>query len=155
MNQPKEIHQNSLSESEVLYTALDTGPIVDPTMATEHKNTFQPFTPPKLLVLKIGDQVELLIDIDDTLLKGNLGRVLGFYNATQVVISKDGSIYQNSSVPEVTGFENHPLVAFNVPLGVRELLIMRERFRIVLRGGQGEMYRTQLPLAVHSINGDI
>ncbi|ELU43725.1 cytochrome P450 domain-containing protein [Rhizoctonia solani AG-1 IA] len=90
--------------------------------------------------------------IDDTLLKGNLGRVLGFYNATQVVISKDGSIYQNSSVPEVTGLENHPLVAFNVPLGVRKLLIMRERFRIELRGGQGEMYRTQLPLAVHSIN---
>ncbi|GAB1526853.1 hypothetical protein RhiTH_010025 [Rhizoctonia solani] len=139
MNQPNNIRQNSLPESEVLYTALDTGLIVDPTMATEHENTFQPFTPPKLLVLKIGDQVELLIDIDDTLLKGNLGRVLGFYNATQVVISKDGSIYQNSSVPE----------------GVRKLLIMRERFRIELRGGQGEMYRTQLPLAVHSINGDI
>ncbi|KAF8748417.1 hypothetical protein RHS01_10872 [Rhizoctonia solani] len=123
-------------------------------MATEHENTFQPFTPPKLLVLKIGDQVELLIDIDDTLLKGNLGRVLGFYNATQVASPKTEAFIKTAPCWRYW-IGKSPLVAFNVPLGVRKLLIMRERFRIELRGGQGEMYRTQLPLAVHSINGDI
>jgi ATP-dependent DNA helicase PIF1 len=141
------------------FASRDAGTVSDP---VQREKMLQNFMAPKDLVLKIDAQVMLLKNIDETLVNGTVGRVTGFYDATEVDIGEKGELIQvydpkekkqlsaagKAKLKEQQGgvLKKYPLVEFKVPRGTRQLLVMPETFKVELPNGEIQASRTQLPL---------
>lgn len=140
------------------YEAADTG---DPTM---RERLLANMMAPKAMDLKKGAQVMLIKNMDDTLVNGTLGRVVGFMNeATFEVWGGHNSIGDEAEeadarskkkikafsrdIENIKDNKEYPVVRFNALDGThRELLCVPEDWKVELPTGEVQASRKQLPL---------
>lgn len=153
------LRMSALPGREQRFTARDSGTITDP---TQRDKMLQNFMAPKDISLKIDAQVMLLKNIDETLVNGTVGRVTGFYDATEVDVTEKGELIQiyapedkkklssaakaKHKEARAEGLIKYPLVEFKVPRGTRQLVVMPDTFKVELPNGEVQVSRTQLPL---------
>lgn len=126
---------------------------------------------PELITLKKGAQVMLIKNIDETLVNGSLGRVIGFmderqfdsYNNNEDMFphSPGGTILQNTGdngsgmdserprimMDHITTSRKWPLVRFAIADGTwRDLLCQPESWKVELPNGEVQASRSQIPL---------
>ncbi|EOR01180.1 hypothetical protein E3P92_01743 [Wallemia ichthyophaga] len=160
---------NQLEGETKTFSALDSGELpVD-----QRDKVLSNFMAPKQLHIKLGCQVMLIKNIDETLVNGSLGRVIDFIDAvryTRGEASKrleedeeyDDSVHKARSAalgarkgdPQVSGQPTkkdqgtaYPLVHFLLPNGgYRELLCVPDVWRTEGVNGKIEASRNQVPL---------
>lgn len=150
------------------FEARDGGTIVDKTMRDK---LLANCMAPEKISLKKGAQVMLIKNIDETLVNGSLGKVIGFmsegefdnytareseYTTSQGGTFKDGAergdrIAQakNRIMENLLGntSQRYPVVRFTIPDGTtRDLLCQRETWKIELPNGEVQASRAQIPL---------
>lgn len=127
---------------------------------------------PELITLKKGAQVMLIKNIDETLVNGSLGRVIGFmderqfdsYNNNENLFphSPGGTISHKTSdcgagmdagdrsrimMDHITTSRKWPLVRFAIADGTwRDLLCQPESWKVELPNGEVQASRSQIPL---------
>ncbi|KAG8740552.1 hypothetical protein FRC10_004168 [Ceratobasidium sp. 414] len=158
VDRANELRMAALPGREESFPARDGGIITDP---VQRDKMLQNFMAPKGLILKKDAQVMLLKNIDETLVNGTVGRVVGFFDATEVDIGEKGELIQiyapnekkqlssaaKAKQKEQPGpLKKYPLVEFRVPRGTRKMLVMPESFKVELPNGEVQVSRTQLPL---------
>jgi ATP-dependent DNA helicase PIF1 len=142
-----------------IFEARDGGSIVDKEMRDKLLSNCMA---PAQIALKKGAQVMLIKNIDDTLVNGSLGKVLGFmsetqfgnyvdneddYFATQAMSSSAEAKRKLVAEPVEASAALLPLVRFTVSDGTsRDLLCQRESWKIELPNGEVQASRTQVPL---------
>ena len=127
---------------------------------------------PESITLKKGCQVMLIKNIDDTLVNGSLGRVVGFFDEKEFTLYNEnenafrqspggtlqssndadladgGGLSKHRLLPEsITTSRRLPLVRFAIADGTfRELLCEPESWKIELPNGEVQASRSQIPL---------
>ena len=147
----------ALPEKSHKFPAMDTGP-----QDTRERLLANMMAPP-VLELKKGAQVMLIKNMDDTLVNGSLGKVIGFMsensfeqsgegllNVESDVFKKRLNIFANqldkSAEAKGDGFE-YPLVKFRAVNGTeRNLLCVPEDWKVELPTGEVQASRKQVPL---------
>ncbi|PIA99844.1 ATP-dependent DNA helicase PIF1 [Cercospora beticola] len=146
------------------FPARDGGSIQD---KTQRDRLLANCLAPEAITLKKGAQVMLIKNIDETLVNGSLGRVIGFmderqfdsYNNNEAAFlqSPGGTVQSNAgdSAPMdvrqmmqgVTTSRKWPLVRFAIADGTwRDLLCEPETWKIELPNGEVQASRAQIPL---------
>lgn len=108
---------------------------------------------PMKLELKVNSQVMLIKNLDETLVNGSLGRVVGFMNEKTWDVQK-GERYEFDAEDPPKPASNleepgrvWPLVQFVLPDGTsRQLLVQPENWKIELPSGEVQAERSQVPL---------
>jgi len=147
-----------------IYAARDGGAIVD--VAQRDRLLANCMAPPSLQ-LKKGSQVMLIKNIDEMLVNGSLGKVIGFMNEVafdQYNADEEGFLRVTNGVAEDDldpkeqkmkrylataggSSEVWPLVRFTNSDGTtRDLLCTRETWKIELPNGEVQASRSQVPL---------
>lgn len=146
------------------YTAIDSGAVTD---AVQRAKLLSNFMAPETLPLKIDAQVMLIKNMDDTLVNGSMGKIIGFdykdiwENAMtssgrwvddndQVQLDDD----ENQVARELrakqrerfrnSGVKMHPIVRFLTPQGKRDCLIEPDTFKSELPNGEVQAARMQV-----------
>ena len=131
---------------------------------------------PELIMLKKGAQVMLIKNIDETLVNGSLGKVIGFMSEAMFddyqrneedyyVKQEDGGLddaheLEEKNSTQSTGIKKskfaelggstalvYPVVRFTIADGsTRDLLCQRESWKIELPNGEVQASRSQIPL---------
>jgi ATP-dependent DNA helicase PIF1 len=152
------------------FPAKDGGSITD---KTGRDRLLSNSLAPELITLKKGAQVMLIKNIDETLVNGSLGRVIGFmderqfdsYNSNNEDTdlfprTPGGTLIQNAgeSAPSmdprphmmmnhITTARKWPLVRFAIADGTwRDLLCQPESWKVELPNGEVQASRSQIPL---------
>lgn len=150
------------------FKAVDGGSIQD--IAQRDKLLANCMAPP-IITLKKGSQVMLIKNIDETLVNGSIGKVIGFMDektfdyyhededAFQAVessmevndeeLSKSRLKLRQMINKDLVGDTSHkwPLVRFSVSGGAtRDLLCQQEQWKIELPSGEVQACRSQVPL---------
>ncbi|KXT01540.1 hypothetical protein AC578_6337 [Pseudocercospora eumusae] len=147
------------------FPAKDGGSILD---KAQRDKLLSNCLAPELITLKKGAQVMLIKNIDETLVNGSLGRVIGFmderqfdsYNNNEAAFlqSPGGTIQSNRDIDEsqpdarqmmqgVTTSRRWPVVRFAVADGTwRDLLCQPETWKVELPNGEVQASRAQIPL---------
>ncbi|KFX99163.1 hypothetical protein V490_01914 [Pseudogymnoascus sp. VKM F-3557] len=157
-----------LKGSGKLYLAEDTGTVRDP---QQLERLCQNFMAPKKLELKKHAQVMLIKNMDDNLVNGSIGKVIGFMNEKTFEVyegvdldplddaGSDGDEHDatreakrrvrgmmNKDLIADTGKE-YPLVRFFAADGTsRDLLCQPEDWKVELPNGEVQAQRRQIPL---------
>jgi len=144
------------------FDARDGGSIVDP---TAREKLLQNCMAPQKLELKKGSQVMLIKNIDEMLVNGSLGKVIGFMDEEKFnSYSADPELFEQaresddedtkkrkqkikqSSLLSTTS-QSWPLVRFAIADGTtRDLLCQRELWKVELPNGEVQASRAQVPL---------
>lgn len=151
------------------YEAKDGGTIAD---KTQRDRILANCMAPETIQLKKGAQVMLIKNMDETLVNGSLGRVIGFmneamfdsYQQNEEQYLNPGSAAPTSDDPEErmqleqkrrarfndllnAGSQLYPVVRFTLPDGtLRDLLCQREAWKNELPNGEVVASRSQVPL---------
>jgi ATP-dependent DNA helicase PIF1 len=153
------------------YVASDGGAITDP---VQRDKMLANFMAPQHLQIKVDAQVMLIKNIDETLVNGSMGRVIGFCHKMLYVADvngrwvPDGDVQgQGADVMDdeerekrlrqrellmgkmAAGTKPYPVVQFKVPgVGnhVRDMLVEPDTFKNELPNGEVQVSRSQLPL---------
>lgn len=145
------------------YPARDGGSITD---KSQRDRLLSNGLAPELITLKKGAQVMLIKNIDETLVNGSIGRVIGFmderqfdsYNNNEAAFAQSpGGTIQNGgdSAPVdarqmmqgITTARKWPLVRFSIADGTwRDLLCEPETWKVELPNGEVQASRAQIPL---------
>jgi ATP-dependent DNA helicase PIF1 len=143
------------------FPSRDGGTISDP---QRRENMLQKFLAPSLLVLKKGAQVMLTKNMDEMLVNGSLGKVIGFMTEQMFEVYKDNeedflegrvpglgdddlSAQQSASLLGLSTQKLYPLVRFANPDGTtRELLCKPEVSKTEQPNGEVLVSREQIPL---------
>ncbi|KXT12930.1 hypothetical protein AC579_4132 [Pseudocercospora musae] len=147
------------------FPAKDGGSIVD---KAQRDKLLSNCLAPEMITLKKGAQVMLIKNIDETLVNGSLGRIIGFmderqfdsYNNNEAAFlqSPGGTIQSNRDVDEsqpdarqmmqgITTSRRWPLARFAVADGTwRDLLCQPETWNVELPNGEIQASRAQIPL---------
>ena len=155
----------NLGGTSVEFDAEDGGAIQD--IAQRDKLLSNCMAPAKI-TLKKGAQVMLIKNMDDGLVNGSIGKVAGFmdektfdyYQENEEAFQPDATqeseedmsrvkLKQKAMMADVPGSTSKkwPLVRFNSVDGTsRELLCMRETWKIELPNGEVQAFRSQIPL---------
>ncbi|WRT70775.1 uncharacterized protein IL334_007774 [Kwoniella shivajii] len=155
---------NQLNTDGYSYTSSDGGMISD---AVQREKLLGNFMATKFLEVKVDAQVMLIKNMDETLVNGSMGRVVGFSHKHIYYTDSAGrwapngdmegkdeeEIHKALKVREVlqekmaSGFAKPlPVVRFNVPGGTRDLLVEHDTFKSELPNGEVQASRNQIPL---------
>lgn len=147
-----------------IYAAKDGGAIVD---VAQRDRLLANCMAPQSLQLKKGSQVMLIKNIDEMLVNGSLGKVIGFMSEVafdQYDADEEGFLRVTNGVAEddldpkeqkmkrylataTASSETWPLVRFTNSDGTtRDLLCTRETWKIELPNGEVQASRSQVPL---------
>jgi ATP-dependent DNA helicase PIF1 len=142
-----------------IFEARDGGSIVDKEMRDKLLSNCMA---PAQIALKKGAQVMLIKNIDDTLVNGSLGKVVGFmseaqfdnyqeneenYYATQAMPPSAEDKPKLAAEPAGASAARFPVVRFAIADGSsRDLLCQRESWKIELPNGEVQASRAQVPL---------
>ncbi|GME57678.1 ATPase AAA+ type core [Neofusicoccum parvum] len=149
------------------YEAKDGGTMMD---KTQRDRLLANCMAPEAIQLKKGAQVMLIKNMDDTLVNGSLGRVIGFMNEAMFdSYQQNEAQYLGTAGPETddpeermeleqkrraritdllnAGSQLYPVVRFTLPDGtMRDLLCQRESWKNELPNGEVQASRSQVPL---------
>lgn len=141
------------------FEARDGGSLVD---KAQRDKTLASCMAPEVIHLKKGAQVMLIKNIDETLVNGSIGQVLGFmseamfdnyqqneeeYYATQG--AESGLSESKTKLQELAmgSGQIYPVVRFAIADGsTRDLLCQRETWKVELPNGEVQASRAQIPL---------
>ncbi|KAI5452107.1 DNA helicase [Naganishia albida] len=136
----------------------------------QQKKLLENFMAPGTIVLKIDAQVMMIKNLDDTLVNGSMGRVIGFCRESQFQMTSTGSWKGKNGGLQDEDFEDGaddeersamakarsranpieeelPVVSFMMPGGgVRDFLVKRETFKTTAPNDEILAQRSQLPL---------
>lgn len=157
----------NLQGKEYVFDARDGGAIVD---QAQRDKLLQNCMAPSAIVLKKGAQVMLIKNIDESLVNGSLGRVVGFMDERQFdsytnneddyAANPDGTIASTMEaemngqdlmkkrvVESITTARKWPVVRFMITDGTtRDLLCQPESWKVELPNGEVQASRNQIPL---------
>lgn len=143
------------------YPSSDGGTITDP---AQKEKLLSNFMAPKTMNLKIDAQVMLIKNVDETLVNGSMGKVIGFCHVHDFMLDSNGkwrrdvagsddeaedgarklrSILRQKVAKDAKPF---PVVRFKVPGGTQDMLVEYETFKSELPNGEIQVQRVQLPL---------
>ncbi|OCF54639.1 ATP-dependent DNA helicase PIF1 [Kwoniella mangroviensis CBS 10435] len=155
---------NQLNTDGYSYMSTDSGQITDP---IQREKLLSNFMAPKFLELKVDAQVMLIKNMDETLVNGSMGRVIGFCHKSFYMTDSTGKWAPDADLEDQDEEERHkrlklrqtfedkvasgalkppPVVRFNVPGGTRDLLVEPDSFKAELPNGETQAARHQLPL---------
>jgi len=154
--------RNLVGEVKV-YQAKDGGLVTD---EKYRDKLLQNCMAPKEIQLKKGAQVMLIKNMDETLVNGSLGKVIGFMSEAtfdsyqqnedqfdDLQVSKPEDLnpeqtkLRNSIIAQANTAQIYPLVRFAIADGTtRDLLCQREPWKIELPNGEVQASRSQIPL---------
>jgi ATP-dependent DNA helicase PIF1 len=145
-----------------VFEARDGGSIVD---KAQRDKLLSNCMAPEALQLKKGAQVMLIKNIDETLVNGSIGKVIGFmsetmfdnyqqneeeYYATQGPGVGEGELSEKKTkLQKLAAGSGHvfPVVRFAIADGSsRDLLCQRENWKVELPNGEVQASRAQIPL---------
>lgn len=149
-----------------IYDAKDGGAIVDMVQRTK---LLQNCMAPELITIKKGAQVMLIKNVDESLVNGSIGRVIGFMNELtfddytsneeQYSRETDGTLLTQARTVDVNGDKRMvpgagittarrwPVVRFMITDGTsRDLLCQPESWKVELPNGEVQASRLQVPL---------
>jgi ATP-dependent DNA helicase PIF1 len=154
---------NNLQGEMRTFEARDGGSIVDPIQRTKLLSNCMA---PEAINLKKGAQVMLIKNIDETLVNGSLGKVLGFMseamfdnyqqNEEEYYATQSGNMAEPPELSErktklqelaAGSGQIYPVVRFAIADGsTRDLLCQRESWKVELPNGEVQASRSQVPL---------
>lgn len=128
------------------YVATDAGTISD---STQREKMLSNFMAPKELTLRVGAQVMLIKNMDESLVNGSMGKVLRFVNPSLYQtdyddVDRNGRPKSEKQKPSTNDMVV-PLVEFVFPNKMRrEVLITPENWKVELPNGEIQVSRTQV-----------
>lgn len=150
MERSNERRLHALSGVAHSYIAQDTGTADPETRAKQLSNMMAP----QRLLLKIDTQVMLIKNVDETLVNGSVGKVIGFYDEQtwtnmQMGVGtneEDDAKAANGKKKKTAaaGQPQYPLVKFIVPGGTRDVLVVSETWKVELPSGEVQAARQQV-----------
>lgn len=146
-----------------IFEARDGGAIVD---KPQRDRLLQNCMAPELITLKKGAQVMLIKNVDENLVNGSIGKVIGFMdeqkfdsyhaNENDAANSPGGTIATQSNDEDgarrrilqgITTTRQWPVVRFTITDGTtRDLLCQPEQWKVELPSGEVQASRQQIPL---------
>ncbi|BEI91501.1 uncharacterized protein CcaverHIS019_0403210 [Cutaneotrichosporon cavernicola] len=157
----------NLSTETKTYVAQDGGVIQD---KIQRDKMLSNFMAPQSLELRVDAQVMLIKNIDETLVNGSMGRVLGFCEKIAFVTDTNGRWREGGVREDIQSRDGHddeqkekmlskydaqvssstakfPVVRFSTPGGgVRDMFVEYDQFKNELPNGEVQVSRAQLPL---------
>lgn len=138
----------SLTAEEKQYTATDGGSLKDP---NQREKILSNFMAPKRLVLRVGAQVMLIKNMDETLVNGSMGKVVRFvqpqFYRTEFDEVNPNEKPKSEKKKPTTNDMFCPVVEFILPnRTTRQALIEPETWRVEQPDGDVQVSRIQLPL---------
>jgi ATP-dependent DNA helicase PIF1 len=152
------------------YGSVDGGAVTDP---TQRAKLLANFMAPETLFLKTHAQVMLIKNLDETLVNGSMGKVMGFEYRDTYVVGRYDEWLENGIPEEIEGDEAdnkriqrtlaiqklrsggqkpNPVVRFKVPGGngnmTRDLLVEADSFKAELPNGEVQASRLQVRFTV-------
>lgn len=144
------------------YAATDGGVVTDP---TQRDKMLANFMAPSHITIKTDAQVMLIKNVDETLVNGSMGKVIGFCHKPLYVTDTQGrwqpdgdvegldeeerekkeKIRQMMMTKIAAGSKPLPVVQFKVPGGgVRDMLVEPDLFKSELPNGEVQVSRSQV-----------
>jgi len=115
---------------------------------------------PSRLLLKNDTQVMLIKNVDETLVNGTVGKVIGFYDQQTwtnmqmgVAMNEEEDAKGKKKKASAAGQPQFPLVRFVVPGGTRDVLVVSETWKVELPSGEVQASRQQVSFAGFCNNG--
>lgn len=155
----------NLQGEQRIYEARDSGAIADKGFRDK---LLANCMAPEAVVLKKGAQVMLIKNVDETLVNGSLGKVIGFMSEASFdnYQRNEEEYYATQANPEDTAgpaelserklkmqelmastAQIYPVIRFVLPDGTtRDLLAQRETWKVELPSGEVQASRSQIPL---------
>jgi ATP-dependent DNA helicase PIF1 len=154
---------NALNTDGWSYVAADGGAVTDP---VQREKILSNFMVPQQIMLKIDAQVMLIKNVDETLVNGSMGKVVGFchkqlyFTDAQGRWRRDGDLEdcddeedrakrfrlrEMLSSKAAHGVKPFPVVQFKVPGGgLRDMLVEPDQFKAELPNGEVQASRSQV-----------
>jgi ATP-dependent DNA helicase PIF1 len=145
------------------YVASDGGALTDP---AQRDKVLSNFMAPQMIELRVDAQVMLIKNVDETLVNGSMGRVVGFCHKTLYVTDTSGKWRENAAYEDLDeeerekkekigdllrskaasgGQKPFPVVRFKVPGGgQRDMLVEQDSFKNELPNGEVQVSRNQV-----------
>lgn len=168
---------NNLNEDGYTYPAVDAGSMLDP---IQRAKLLSNFMAPESLPLKLHAQVMLIKNLDDSLVNGSMGKIIGFEHKALFESDENGQYIPDEYFSAVRGeaadekrmarnnalrtyqagnAKPSPVVRFNIPLpgggtGTRDLLVEPDLFKSELPNGEIQASRIQVCFNVLSVKAD-
>lgn len=164
---------NALNTDGWSYVAADGGAVTDP---VQREKILSNFMAPQQIMLKVDAQVMLIKNVDETLVNGSMGKVVGFchkqlyFTDAQGRWRRDGDLEdcddeedrakrfklrEMLSSKAAHGVKPFPVVQFKVPGGgLRDMLVEPDQFKAELPNGEVQASRSQVRFLSHH-NSDV
>ncbi|KAJ8489347.1 hypothetical protein ONZ51_g2972 [Trametes cubensis] len=143
------VRMGGITGREQVYNAYDGGTIAD---LQQRDKMLANFMAPKRLVLKEGAQVMLIKNMDETLVNGTMGKIIGFVDPAAALDDDAGKpSSKGAKEPKATASLGSrqllPMVEFLQPGGLRrQVIIQPDTWKVELPNGEVQVSRTQIPL---------
>ena len=135
----------AIDSDERTYRASEGGTLVNTDQGTKLLSNFMV---PQVLTLKIGAQVMLIKNMDDSLVNGSMGTVVEFADPASFAANNDDEFIQkpvssggDKKIPHAGVGSQWPVVEF---LNRRRLMVQPETWKVELPNGEIQVSRTQV-----------
>ena len=132
-----------LDSPQQIYTANDSGGSADPTTKEKLLGNFMA---PKSITLKVGAQVMLIKNVDETLVNGTIGVVKEFVHPSAYkddITGVNADDKEKAKKKQPSGIL-YPVVSFKCPGYTKDVMVTPEAFKVELPNGELVAQRQQV-----------